>query len=105
MPAGHARAVRAGGGAGREDLLVEKILELGPLPLEGGRVHVGDVVRDHVDIGLLRQHAGRGDGERPAGLGPSEEFLEWALRLTLPSLLIADHCADRPCREDMAMLD
>ena len=44
--------------------LVEQILEFGPLALEGYGVHVGDVVRDDLDVHLLGGHAGRGGAER-----------------------------------------
>jgi hypothetical protein len=35
------------------DVLVQQVLELGPLPLEPDGVHVGDVVRDDLDVQLL----------------------------------------------------
>ena len=64
LDAGRGTGVGAAGDrAGPRDLLVEQVLELGPLPLEGGGVHVGDVIGDDIDIGLLREHARRGDGK------------------------------------------
>jgi hypothetical protein len=50
----------AGIGRGRADapqVLVQQVLELRPVTLEAGGVHVGDVVRDDFDIELLSQHA------------------------------------------------
>src|SRR5581483_1897502 len=44
--------------------LVEEVLEVGAASLEAGRVHVREVVRDHVDVELLRLHAGRSGVER-----------------------------------------
>ncbi len=61
------RLLTAGGGAGTRDLLVKQILKLRPLPLVSGRVHIGDVVRDDIDIGLLREHAGGSDGQGTHG--------------------------------------
>ena len=49
--------------AGGLDVLIEQVGEFGPLLLEGGGVHVRQIVGDHFDIGLLGQHAGRGDGK------------------------------------------
>ena len=51
-------------GADAAQVLVDQVLELGPPPLEAGRGHVGDVVGDHFDVGLLRLHPGAGDIER-----------------------------------------
>ena len=54
-------------GRGRSDpaqVIVEEVLKLGPAPLERGRVHVGEVVRDHLDVLLLGEHSRRGDVER-----------------------------------------
>ncbi|MNE05131.1 hypothetical protein D3C80_976850 [compost metagenome] len=45
------------------DVLVQQVLELGPLTLEADRVHVGDVVGDDLDVQLLSQHAGGGGSE------------------------------------------
>ena len=42
--------------------LVEQVGELGPRPLERRRVHVGDVVGDDLEIGLLGIHPGRRNG-------------------------------------------
>ena len=46
--------------ARRLDLLVDEVLELDAALLEAGRVDVRQVVRDVVDVGLLRVHAARG---------------------------------------------
>ena len=46
--------------ARRLDLLVDQVLELDAALLEAGRVDVGQVVRDVVDVGLLRVHAAGG---------------------------------------------
>ena len=43
--------------------LVEQVGEFGARALEGRRIDVRDVVRDHLDVELLRAHAGRGDGQ------------------------------------------
>src|SRR6185312_2050131 len=45
-------------------VLVDQVLELRPPALEAGGRHVGDVVRDDLDVGLLRLHPGAGDVER-----------------------------------------
>ncbi|MNC85141.1 hypothetical protein D3C83_07220 [compost metagenome] len=45
--------------ARRLDLLVDQVLELDAALLEAGRVHVREVVRDVVDVGLLRVHPAR----------------------------------------------
>ena len=50
---------RAGGALG----LIEQVRELGPRALEARGVDVGDVVGDHLDVGLLGVHSRRGDGE------------------------------------------
>ena len=42
--------------------LVDQIGEFGAGALERGRVDVGDVVGDDLNVGLLGGHAGRGDG-------------------------------------------
>ena len=68
MPLGSERAGVRGLRAGRLDVLVEQILEFGPLLLEAGGVHVRQIVGDDFDIGLLGQHAGRGDGKSAHGL-------------------------------------
>ncbi len=51
-------------GADAAQVLVDQVLELRPPPLEAGRGHVGDVVGDHLDVGLLGLHPGAGDIER-----------------------------------------
>jgi hypothetical protein len=61
---GHDGAGIRGIGAGAQQVLVEQVLKLRPLALEPGRVHVGDVVRDDLDIHLLGQHARCGDAKR-----------------------------------------
>ena len=43
------------------DLLVVQVGELGAPRVVGGGVHVGEVVRDHLDPHVLRRHAGRRD--------------------------------------------
>jgi hypothetical protein len=48
------------GRAGRPKLLIHQVLELDAALLEAGRVHVGQVVRHVVDVGLLRVHAAGG---------------------------------------------
>ncbi len=45
--------------AGRPRHLVDEVLELHAALLEAGRVHVGQVVRHVVDVGLLRRHPAR----------------------------------------------
>ncbi len=57
------RPVGGGGRALHPVGLVEQVGELRPRPLETGRVDVGDVVGDHVQILLLGVHAGGGDSE------------------------------------------
>ena len=47
-------------GADAANVLVEQVLELGALALVAGGPQVGDVVRDNLDVELLRQHAGGG---------------------------------------------
>ena len=54
------------GGAGDADGLVDEVLEIGAHLLEAGGVHVGQVVRDRVDVGLLAYHA--------AGGGPQASY-------------------------------
>ena len=46
--------------ARRAERLVEQVLEVHARLLEPGRVHVREVVRDRVEVQLLRLHAGRG---------------------------------------------
>ena len=60
---GRSRFLPIGSRAGARDLLIEQVLKFRPLSFVGGGVHIGDVVRDDIDIGLLREHAGRGDGQ------------------------------------------
>ena len=60
---GRIGALVGGLGARGLDVLIEQVLELGPLLLEAGGVHVRQIVGDHFHIGLLGQHAGRGDGK------------------------------------------
>ena len=60
LDAGRGDGAAVGGlGAGPLDVLVEQILELGPLLLVANRVHVGDIVGDHLHVQLLGGHAGR----------------------------------------------
>ena len=47
-------------GSGRPLVLVQQVLELGPGFLKSRRVHVGEVVRDHVELRLLGLHSGGG---------------------------------------------
>ncbi len=51
------------------EALAEHLLEHAAAALEADGVHVGDVVRDHFDIGLLGEHARGSDGESPDGHG------------------------------------
>ena len=51
-------------GADAAQVLVDQVLELGPPPLEAGGGHVGDVVGNDFDVGLLGLHPGAGDIER-----------------------------------------
>src|SRR2546427_8054899 len=44
---------------GSLELLVDEVLELDTALLEAGRVHVGQVVRDVIDVRLLRVHPAR----------------------------------------------
>src|SRR3546814_3203720 len=44
-------------------VLVEQVLELRPLPLVAGGVHVRDVVGDDLDVQLLCGHSRRGDAQ------------------------------------------
>ena len=55
-------------GADAAEVLIEQILKLGALTLETRSAHVGDVVRDDLDIELLGHHACGGDTERLHGL-------------------------------------
>src|SRR5581483_8497588 len=68
------RRLRAVGArrAGRAERLVEEILEVGAALLEPRRVHVRQVVGDHVDVQLLRLHAGRRGVERADHLYPPD---------------------------------
>src|SRR3712207_6676698 len=54
-PRGQDRAVVRALRADAAEVLVEQVLELGPPALVAGGVQVGDVVRDDLDVGLLRQ--------------------------------------------------
>ncbi len=44
---------------------IEQVLELRALPLEARGVHVGDVVRDDLNVQFLRRHTGCGDAHCP----------------------------------------
>ena len=55
------RAVKFGADAAQ--VLTVKDLEFGSKVLVAGGVHIGDVIGDDIDIGLLRQHAGRRDAQ------------------------------------------
>ena len=60
-----------------QDLLyqnIEQVGEFGALLLETGGVHVRQIIGDHFDVGLLGQHARRGDGKCAHVLG----LLNWA---------------------------
>ena len=57
-------------GADAHDVLVDQVLEHGPLAFEAGRVHVGDVVRNDLDIELLREHSSAGDAKGTHGRTP-----------------------------------
>src|SRR5690606_2138677 len=67
------RAVAAGR-ARRPQRLVEEVLELGPAAFEARRSDVRDLVRDGVDLRLLRLHAGRGGEQCPHQRMPSIRF-------------------------------
>src|SRR3546814_4850500 len=63
----HERLGIRGRRARTTQVLVQQILELGALALECRRAHVGDVVRDDLDIELLGHHAGRAGAEGTHG--------------------------------------
>src|SRR3546814_11150654 len=52
------------GDARAAQVLVEQVLEFGALALEPRGAHVGDVIRDDLNIELLGQHAGSTGIER-----------------------------------------
>src|SRR5690606_7616695 len=74
-PGGHRRT-------GEADALIKEVLKVRPALLEAGRVHVGQVVGDGVDVELLAAHARRSrvkrahhDGTSPFCLIPRKDWV------------------------------
>jgi hypothetical protein len=65
------RAGVGGLGADAAHVLIEQVRELGAAALVAGGGGVRDVVRDHLDIHLLGEHACGGGGEGAHGVSPS----------------------------------
>ena len=74
----HNLAVLRGCGADAAHVLIQQILKLRAPAQETGRVHVSEVVGDHLDVPLLGEHSGRRDVKSSHLIRP----FRWLLPLT-----------------------